>query len=97
MHPLFFSIVLAISTVLRKFRRKKGKILETQFIVTTSGDLGFIMSNLNAFLSAGQRPRRRSGVKRPPAGVVRKFGERGMPGQVSSSSSDHGSKLRAPT
>ncbi|GBM37110.1 hypothetical protein AVEN_103213-1 [Araneus ventricosus] len=35
------------------------------------------------------------GVKCPPAGVMRKFGE-GMPAQVSSSSSDRGSKLRGP-
>ncbi|GBL77177.1 hypothetical protein AVEN_12800-1 [Araneus ventricosus] len=32
-------------------------------------------------------------AKRPPVGVVRKFGE-GVPAQVSSSSSDLGSKLR---
>ncbi|GBM30764.1 hypothetical protein AVEN_30585-1 [Araneus ventricosus] len=32
-------------------------------------------------------------AKRPPIGVARKFGE-GVPVQVSSSSSDHGSKLR---
>ncbi|GBM34897.1 hypothetical protein AVEN_41448-1 [Araneus ventricosus] len=35
-------------------------------------------------------------AKRPPAGVARKFGE-GMPAQVSSSSSDRGSKLRGPS
>ncbi|GBN73005.1 hypothetical protein AVEN_21295-1 [Araneus ventricosus] len=34
-------------------------------------------------------------TKRPPVGVARKFGE-GVPAQVSSSSSDHGSKLRGP-
>ncbi|GBM65210.1 hypothetical protein AVEN_82384-1 [Araneus ventricosus] len=34
--------------------------------------------------------------KRPPVGVVQKFGE-GVPDQVSSSSSDHGSKLRGPS
>ncbi|GBM66513.1 hypothetical protein AVEN_252276-1 [Araneus ventricosus] len=38
----------------------------------------------------------RSRVKRPPVGVVRKFGE-GMPAQVSSSTSDRGSKLRGPS
>ncbi|GBL53082.1 hypothetical protein AVEN_267692-1 [Araneus ventricosus] len=32
-------------------------------------------------------------AKRPPAGVVRKFGK-GVPAQLSSSSSEHGSKLR---
>ncbi|GBL88461.1 hypothetical protein AVEN_159060-1 [Araneus ventricosus] len=36
------------------------------------------------------------GDKRPPAGVVWKFGE-GVPAQVSSSSSDSGSKLRDPS
>ncbi|GBM56675.1 hypothetical protein AVEN_154225-1 [Araneus ventricosus] len=35
-------------------------------------------------------------VKRPPVGVARKFGE-GVPAQVSSSSSDRGSKLRGPS
>ncbi|GBN75772.1 hypothetical protein AVEN_259211-1, partial [Araneus ventricosus] len=37
------------------------------------------------------------GLKRgdPPVGVMRKFGER-LPSQVSSSSSDSGSKLRDP-
>ncbi|GBM20784.1 hypothetical protein AVEN_108237-1 [Araneus ventricosus] len=35
-------------------------------------------------------------IKRPRGGVVRKFGE-GMPAQVSSSSSDRGSELRAQT
>ncbi|GBM80282.1 hypothetical protein AVEN_114741-1 [Araneus ventricosus] len=36
------------------------------------------------------------GVKRPPSGVVRKLVE-GVPAQVSSSSSDRGSKLRGPS
>ncbi|GBM91094.1 hypothetical protein AVEN_135113-1 [Araneus ventricosus] len=36
------------------------------------------------------------GVHRPPSGVVRKFGG-GLPVEVSSSSSDHGSKLRGPS
>ncbi|GBM61719.1 hypothetical protein AVEN_120568-1 [Araneus ventricosus] len=35
-------------------------------------------------------------AKRPPVGVARKFGE-GVPAQVSSSSSDRGSKLRGPS
>ncbi|GBN57659.1 hypothetical protein AVEN_23963-1 [Araneus ventricosus] len=35
-------------------------------------------------------------AKRPPIGVARKFGER-VPAQVSSSSSDHGTKLRGPS
>ncbi|GBL97477.1 hypothetical protein AVEN_162939-1 [Araneus ventricosus] len=35
-------------------------------------------------------------AKRPPVGVARKLGE-GVPAQVSSSSSDHGSKLRVPS
>ncbi|GBM02193.1 hypothetical protein AVEN_190610-1 [Araneus ventricosus] len=35
-------------------------------------------------------------VKRPPVGVAWKFGE-GVPAQVSSSSSDRGSKLRGPS
>ncbi|GBM09798.1 hypothetical protein AVEN_234637-1 [Araneus ventricosus] len=35
-------------------------------------------------------------AKRPPVGVAWKFGE-GVPAQVSSSSSDHGSKLRGPS
>ncbi|GBL87373.1 hypothetical protein AVEN_118326-1 [Araneus ventricosus] len=35
-------------------------------------------------------------AKRSPVGVVRKFGE-GVPAQVSSSSSDRGSKLRGPS
>ncbi|GBM68736.1 hypothetical protein AVEN_263562-1 [Araneus ventricosus] len=35
-------------------------------------------------------------AKRPPVGVARKFGE-GVPAQVSSSSSDLGSKLRGPS
>ncbi|GBN94180.1 hypothetical protein AVEN_228807-1 [Araneus ventricosus] len=37
-----------------------------------------------------------TGVKRHPFGVARKFGE-GVPAQVWSSSSDRGSKLRAPS
>ncbi|GBL75771.1 hypothetical protein AVEN_155064-1 [Araneus ventricosus] len=39
------------------------------------------------------QPKSYEGAKGPPAGVMRKFGE-GEPAQVSSSSSDHGSKLR---
>ncbi|GBM26536.1 hypothetical protein AVEN_245261-1 [Araneus ventricosus] len=35
-------------------------------------------------------------AKHPPVGVARKFGE-GVPAQVSSSSSDRGSKLRGPS
>ncbi|GBN03506.1 hypothetical protein AVEN_116548-1 [Araneus ventricosus] len=35
-------------------------------------------------------------AKRPPVGVAWKFGEK-VPAQVSSSSSDHGSKLRGPS
>ncbi|GBM47865.1 hypothetical protein AVEN_91848-1 [Araneus ventricosus] len=35
-------------------------------------------------------------AKRPPVGVAWKFGE-GVPAQVSSSSSDHGSKLQGPS
>ncbi|GBM06296.1 hypothetical protein AVEN_208981-1 [Araneus ventricosus] len=42
------------------------------------------------------RPRWPSVVKRPPVGVAWKF-EEGVPAQVSSSSSDRGSKLRGPS
>ncbi|GFU98041.1 hypothetical protein TNCV_233161 [Trichonephila clavipes] len=38
-----------------------------------------------------------SELKRPPVGVMRKLGDVCVPAQVSSSSLDHGSKLRAPS
>ncbi|GBM92342.1 hypothetical protein AVEN_116794-1, partial [Araneus ventricosus] len=85
-----------LATTASDSRRRRQDVQSYIYNLKTINIVNVALYILSSPPAVGGRGGQVVGAKRPPVGVVPNFGE-GVPAQVSSSSSDRGSKLRGPS